>query len=129
MLRRTIASLPQVFICIDALDECLQKNLLELLETLRDIVQESPKTRIFLTGRPHVKEVIQKYFVKAVVIPINPNTDDATNYLEMRLDRDEEPEAMDNDLRGEIVRTILEKMCDSCVGTFSIFTPSLMYTY
>ena len=53
MLRTTIASLRQVFICIDALDECLPKHLPELLESLRDIVLEST-TRIFLTGRPHL---------------------------------------------------------------------------
>ena len=57
MLRIAIASLPQVFICIDALDECLRKDLPELLESLRDTIRESPKTRIFLTGRPHVGAV------------------------------------------------------------------------
>src|SRR5207302_3954245 len=62
MLRSTIAPLSQVFICIDALDECLPKHLPELLESLRDIIQESPRTRIFLTGRPHVKDNIQRYF-------------------------------------------------------------------
>ena len=41
MLRTTIASRSQVFICIDALDECLPKGLLELLESLRDIIRES----------------------------------------------------------------------------------------
>jgi len=54
MLRIALASLSQVFICIDALDECLPKHLPQLLESLRDIVRESPRTRIFLTGRPHV---------------------------------------------------------------------------
>ena len=38
MLRIAIALLPQVFICIDALDECLPKHLPELLESLGDIV-------------------------------------------------------------------------------------------
>jgi len=112
MLGRTIASLPQVFICIDAPDECLPKNLPQLLESLRDIVLETPNTRIFLTGRPHVKEAIQTYFTKTVVIPISPNTDDVRYYLETRLDGDEAPEAINIDLRREIVRTILEKMCD-----------------
>jgi len=32
------------------------------------------------------------------------------NYVERRLDRDEAPEAMDNGLRAEIVRIILDKM-------------------
>ena len=120
MLRTAIASLPRVFICIDALDECLPKCLPELLESLRDIVRESPSTRIFLTGRPHVREDIQRYLTRAVVIPISPNTHDIRNYLKMRLDRDAEPEAMNNNLRADIVRVILERISDMCVGLFSI---------
>ena len=107
LLRVAIASLPQVFICIDALDEILPRNLPSVLESLRDIVWESPTTRIFLTSRPHIRESIRRYFPKAAVIPITPKTEDIRNYLEMRLDRDIEPEAMDNDLRADIMRTIL----------------------
>jgi len=88
MLRTTIASLPKVFICLDALDECLPNYLQELLKSLRDIVREFPSTRIFLAGRPPVKEDIQRCFPKMVVIPISPNTDDIRNYVEMRLERD-----------------------------------------
>ena len=112
MLKTTIASLPQVFICLDALDECLPKYLPELLESLRDILRESPRTKVFLTGRPHVAEDVKRYFPKAVVIPISPNPDDIRNYVEMKLDRDTEPEAMNKDLRADIVRVILEKISD-----------------
>ena len=129
MLGIAIASLPQVFICIDALDECLPKNLLELLESLRDIIRESPRTRIFLTGRPHVKEAIQRYFAKAVVLPISPNTKDIRNYLEMRLERDVEPEAMDNDLRADIISSILDKMSDMYVAAFVVSPLSTAYAY
>ena len=129
MLRIALASLPQVFICIDALDECLPKHLPELLESLRDIVQESPRTRIFLTGRPHIAGAIQRYFTKAIVIPVSPNTNDIRNYLEMRLDRDDEPEAMDSNLRADIVKVILDKMSDMCVGAFRLLILSMMYTY
>jgi len=129
MLKMTIVSLPQVFICIDALDEFLQKDVPVLLESLRDIVRESPSTRIFLTGRPHVKEDIQRYFPRVVLIPINPKTGDIRNYLEMRLDRDPEPEAMSDGLRADIIRIMMEKISDMCVGTFSIPSLSLMYAY
>jgi len=112
MLRKAIAPLPQVFICLDALDECLPKHLPDLLESLRDIVRELPKTRIFLTGRPHVTGDIQRYFSMAVAIPICPNIDDIMSYLEMRLDRDSEPEAMNDDLRADILRVILERTSD-----------------
>ena len=113
MLRIAIASLPQVFIFIEALDECLPKDLPELLGSLSDIIWESPKTRIFLTGRPHIDEAVDIYFPNAVSIPISPNWDDIINVLHMRLDRDDEPEAMNNDLRAEIVTTILEKMSNT----------------
>ena len=112
MLRTTIASIRQVFICIDALDESLPENLPELLESLRDIAQKSPTTRIFLTGRPHVEQDIQRYFPTASVVPISPNMDDIKNCLEMKFDRDIYPEAMNDDLRAAIVRIILEKVSD-----------------
>ena len=112
MLKTAIASLPQVLICLDALDECLPKHLPEVLESLRDILRESPRTRIFLTGRPHVGEDVKRYFSKAVVIPVSPNSDDIRNYVEMRLERDTDPEAMNKDLRAHIVRVILEKISD-----------------
>ena len=129
MLKVIIASLPQVFIRLDALDECLPKHLPELLGLLRDMVRESPKLRIFLTGRPHVTGDIQRYFAKAVVIPISPNGDDIRSYLEMRLGRDIEPEAMNDSLRADILRIILEKTSDMYVKVFSTSTLSKMYTY
>jgi len=112
MLRKTIAPLPQVFICLDALDECLPKHLPDLLGSLRDIVRGSPKTRIFLTGRPYVTGDIQRYFATVAVIPISPEMDDIRSYLEMRLDKDPEPEAMNDDLRADILRIILERTSD-----------------
>jgi len=112
ILKIAITSLPRVFICLDALDECLPKYLPELLESLGDIARECPRTRIFLTGRPHVEGDVQRYFSNVVVIPISPNTDDIRSYVEMRLDRDGEPEAMNRDLRADIVKVILEKISD-----------------
>jgi len=115
MLRIAIASLPHVFICVDALDGCLPKDLPKLLESLQDIVRESPRTRIFLTGRSHVAEVIYTYFTKAVEVAISTNEGDIRKYVEMRLDSDEVPEAMNYSLRAEIVRTIVD-MSNMYVG-------------
>ena len=129
MWKIAITSLPQVFICIDGLDECRPEDLPELLKSLRDIVRESPTTRIFLTGRPHVREDVQRYFTTMVVIPISPNTGDIRNYLEMKLDRDAEPEAMNNDLREDIVRIVLERISDMSVGAFSISALLMVNTY
>ena len=129
MFKKATPSPRQAFICIDALDECLPRYLPDILVSLRDIVRESPRTRIFLTGRPHVRENIQKYFTKMAEIPVTPDTNDIKDYLDMKLDGDVDSEAMSDELRMDIVRTILEKTSDMCVGTFSISTPSMMYTY
>jgi len=112
MVKIAIASLPQVFICPDALDECLPRYLPELLVSLGDIVRECPRTRIFLTGRTHVGGDVQRYFSKAVVIPISTSPGDIRNYVEMRLNKDTEPEAMNTDLRANIMRAIQEKISD-----------------
>ena len=112
--------LRRAFICIDALDECPPQNLPELLESLRDIVREFPRTRIFLTGRSHVKEVIQRHFAGAVEIPICPDTDDIRNYLLKRLVRDDKPRAMDSNLQADIEEIIMDKMSDRWVGAFSV---------
>ena len=106
MLKATIALLPGVFICIDGLDECLQKNRLQLLESLQEIIRASPITRVFLTGEPHVRDDIERYFPEAITIPITPTIRDIEMYLKMRLDQDPTPTAMDDILRADIMRVI-----------------------
>jgi len=64
MLNRAIASIPEVFICIDALDESSPKHRLELLRSLQDILRESPRVRVFLTGRSHVQDEVVKSFTE-----------------------------------------------------------------
>jgi len=110
ILRTTIALLPEVFICIDGLDECLPKNRRELLDSLRDIVEASLTTRVFLSGRPHMRDEVKKYFAETVMIAIVPTIEDIVRYLEMRLDQDPIPSAMDCGLRAEILRVIPEEI-------------------
>jgi len=109
ILKKTIASLEWVFICIDALDESTPKHRRELLESLRDIVRVSPNTRIFLTGRPHIDDEILRCFAKVVRIPISSTQDDIKSYLEMRLDSDTDPYAMDRELRADIMSIVPAK--------------------
>ena len=110
MLKTTIASLPEVYICIDGLDECPLKNRRELLESLRDIVGASPTTRVFLSGRPHVRDEVKRYFAGVVMIAVIHTIGDIERYLEVRLDKDPTPSAMDDDLRTEIMRVIPKKI-------------------
>ena len=112
ILRRTIAPLERVFICIDALDESAPKHRRELLESLREIVRASPNTRMFLTGRSHVDDEIMERFSEAVRIPISPAQEDIKSYLEMRLDSDTDPRAMNDELRADIMRVIPAKISE-----------------
>ena len=43
-------------------------------------------------------------------MPISPSPDEIRNYVEMRLDRDIEPVAMNKDLRADIVRVTQDKI-------------------
>ena len=129
MLRAAIASIPQVFIYIDALDECLPMTLPELLRSLGVIIRENPGTRIFLTGRPYIRENIQTYFPNAIVMPITAKTEDIKNYMRRRLAMDPHPKAMDNDLLANIMRITSESVSDTCVGTFMISALPMMCSY
>ena len=106
IVKVAIASLPQVFICIDGLDECLPKNRRELLESLQEIVRASPTARVFLTGRPHIRDEIKRYFTEATMIPVTPTIGDIKNYLKMKLAEDTIPKAMNGRLRAKIMRVI-----------------------
>ena len=112
MLKTTISLLPPVYMCIDALDESTPKSRQEVLESLRDIVRESPSTRVLFTGRSHVEDEVRKYFTKVVTVPVSPTEGDIKVYLGVRLDRDTEPYAMDEDLRKDIMRIIPEMISE-----------------
>ena len=111
-LKKTITSLDRLFICIDAIDECTPKRRRELIESLREIVRVSPGTRVFLTGRPHIEDEISRCFTNALQIPLSPTHGDIKSYLEMRLDCDTDPNAMDDKLRADIMRIVPEKVSE-----------------
>ena len=49
------------FICFDALDECVAGYRGKLLESLQQILHKSPSTHIFLAGRLHVRDEVEKH--------------------------------------------------------------------
>src|SRR5205807_3312654 len=56
----TIATKKRTFICIDALDECVPEYRTLVLESLRQILLASPNTRMFITGRSHVRNEVER---------------------------------------------------------------------
>ena len=112
MLKTAISLLPRAYICIDALDECTPKSRRELLGSLRDIVRESPSTKVLFTGRSHAAEEVKKYFVESIIVPVSPTKDDIRVYLDARLGGDTEPDAMDDGLRRDMIRIIPETISE-----------------
>lgn len=123
MLKQAVATLPPVFIGIDALDECHPEHLLEVPESLSDILQESPRVRIFLTGRPPTEAQIARYFITSVTVPISPKRRDIEIYLEKKLEKDTEQGAMSDGLRADILRIIPQRISGMCVGESAVHTP------
>ena len=66
----------------------------------------------FLTGRPHIDDEIVRCFSKALRIPLSPTHGDIDSYLEMRLNDDTDPHAMNNELRADIRRIVPEKISE-----------------
>jgi len=52
---QAIAFMRHIFICADALDECVPENRMVVLQSLGQTPQGSPNTRIFMIGRQHVR--------------------------------------------------------------------------
>ena len=112
-----ITSSHRTFMVIDALDECTALQRFRLLDTLQKILGECPGTRIFLTGRPHIRAEIETRLAGHVVgVSVSPARGDIIEYLRVRLSQDETPDAMDEDLEAEILEKIPQNISEMCVG-------------
>jgi len=108
---QAVTSLKPTFICVDALDECVERHRPEVLDSLRQILDKSPNTRIFLTGRGSIQGEIERHFGgRAAVLSIKPNSDDIVGYARMRLSKDTFLDAMDSGLEGEIIKSVTENI-------------------
>ena len=116
MLQTTTLSL-RTFVCIDAWDECAAAHRVQLLNSLKQILETSPGTRIFVIGRPHVRAEIEKRLAGRVIsVLVGPSKDDITEYIRLRLDEDETPDAMDESLEADILEQIPQNMSEMYVG-------------
>jgi len=106
ILKTAISQRQRVVICVDGLDESLAAHRDGLLRYLRDISQELPNVRLFLTGRQFISGEVKKHFPNVDAISVSPTKEDTKTFLRMKLDRDPEPEAMNEKLRAEIMETI-----------------------
>ena len=106
---QTITATRRTYICVDALDECAPEHRMVVLESLGQILQGSPNTHLFMTGRPQVRsEVGRRLDGAATFISIQPTEDGVVRYLRYKLRNDTTPEIMSSTLEAEIMRRIPE---------------------
>ena len=112
----TASSEKHTFICIDAMDECAPEHRVKILNSLDQILQKSPGTRIFMTGRTHIQAEIRKRLPGRVAsIAINPRKSDVVGYLRTRLKEDTNPDAMDSSLEADILKKIPDDISEMYV--------------
>ena len=108
---QTVTSLRPTFICIDALDECVEKHRPEVFGSLRQILEQSSSTRIFLTGRQHIQGEIERYLGgRVAIVSMKPNEEDIAGYIRMRLSKDTSLDAMESGLEDEIINGITDNI-------------------
>jgi len=118
---QTTTSKERTFICIDALDECMPEPRAKLLNSLGQILQKSPGTRIFVTGRPHIRSEIGRHLAgKVTSLPIITKRDDIIRYLRSRLEEDTTPDVMDGSLEADILRKIPEDLSEMYVEILAL---------
>lgn len=95
----------QVFILIDALDECdeatSRKRFLLFLATL----QQTPSIRLFVTSRPYPEDV-RKAFEQSPQIMIEASDADLRKYLRRRIEDSGSADIIDQDFEQYLVETI-----------------------
>ncbi|KAH8816672.1 hypothetical protein F5884DRAFT_229903 [Xylogone sp. PMI_703] len=102
----------KIYVCFDAVDE--MKDLRSILTEL----QGRPSSlRMFITGRPHVQETVQKYLSREKSIYIKAQDTDIQQFVTQEIGGpyDIEPDAMDEMLRIEI----LDKVVKAAQGDIS----------
>lgn len=99
----------QLYVCLDALDEI--GELPSITKLLRD---RPSNVRLFLTGRSHVLNAIQRYLPEMQTLSIEARKSDIKRFImhEIGGSSDAEPDAMNDELR----MNILQQICDSAKG-------------
>lgn len=114
MLAKTVRRLSNVYLCVDALDECKAQNRSTLLQYLAMIAKDCGQEcsfRIFTTGRLHVKleDYVRQYpdLGNLTHILLEANSDDIRRYVEHAIECDDNHDCMNDTLKAEILERIV----------------------
>jgi len=112
------ATTRRTFICVDALDECVPEHRMVVLESLGQILRGSPDTRLFMTGRPHVRSEVERELGGVVAFrSIWATEDGVSRFLREKLRKDTIPNMMSSTLERDIMRSIPAISSETYVGT------------
>ena len=115
---QAITATRRTFICVDALDECVPEHRMVVLESLGQMLRGSPGTRLFMTGRPHVRgEVERELGGGAAFIVIQTTEDGVFRFLHDKLRKDTIPNIMSSTLERDIMKIIPAISSETYVGT------------
>ena len=95
----------QVFITIDALDECDERTSRKRFLLFLAELQQTPSIRLFVTSRPYPED-IQKAFGQAPQIVVEASVADLRKYLRRRIEESDTAGIVDEDFKQHLVETI-----------------------
>ena len=114
---QAITATRRIFICVDALDECVPEHRMIVLESLGQMLQGSPNIRLFITGRPHVRgEVERELGGAATFVSVQATEDGVVRFLREKLRKDRTPNTMSSTLEGDIMKSIPAISSETYVG-------------
>ncbi|KAF7504496.1 hypothetical protein GJ744_002176 [Endocarpon pusillum] len=113
----TACQFSEVFIIIDALDECPQDNRPKILKFLRDVTSRIPRMKVFVTSRREIdiEEAFQEIDTPRIMIEARTVEEDITRYVRdevrrLRAGQDGQKLHLRSDeLESKIVTTLTRK--------------------
>lgn len=111
-LKLTLKGFDTSFICVDALYEFKDDNRRYFLRSIGNLLGQSilgHKARLFVTGRPHIKAVIDISFsILPRTIILETHSDDIRKYVANQLEMDDNDEEITDQFKDEIINSITE---------------------
>ena len=109
LLGTLLQQLKHAFICIDAIDELEPKVRRQLFPVLKKLSPNN--TRIFLTGRGHSENEVDKHFrvAQECIITISASHQDIREFVRQQIQDDDDIEAIDEALAKDIEDAIVGK--------------------
>ena len=125
----TVSASQRAFICVDSIDECLPEHQLEVLDSLEQILERSPKVQVFMSGRSHIGAMVGRGLgERAASVSIKPRDGDIVAYLRTRIRKDTTPKAMDSLLENDIMKSIPGDSSETYVVGWDLFNLCNSYT-